>query len=166
MIIITFFFLQMDYNKRDSVYRFVRKPFVLPFLPEEQIPVTFDALSTIAYKLYRDDLDQPNHQRGLYTAWLWGQTTTSRDDTTASTVLPTILRSSDSTTQGDHHIPTQLKMISKGKLRRYQRKTTRLLQCRIYQLWDRCAQRWNYTSVDQLLRECGQIYNSVQWTVI
>lgn len=35
-------------------------------------------------------------------------------------------------------IPTQLKMISEGKLRRYQRKTTRLLQCRINQLWDRC----------------------------
>uniref|UniRef100_A0A8W8IRL6 Uncharacterized protein n=1 Tax=Magallana gigas TaxID=29159 RepID=A0A8W8IRL6_MAGGI len=60
----------MDYNKRGCVYRFVRKPFVLPFQPEEQISVTFDALSTIAYKLYREDLDQPNHQRGLYTAWL------------------------------------------------------------------------------------------------
>lgn len=51
-MIIIYFFLQMDYNKRGCVYRFVRKPFVLPFQPEEQIPVTFDALSTIAYKLY------------------------------------------------------------------------------------------------------------------
>ncbi|XP_061185200.1 uncharacterized protein LOC133193259, partial [Saccostrea echinata] len=33
-------------------------------------------------------------------------------------------------------IPNQLKMISEGKLRRYQRKTTRLLQCCINQLWD------------------------------
>lgn len=133
-----FFFLQMDYNKRGCVYRFVRKPFVLPFQPEEQIPVTFDALSTIAYKLSREDLDQPNHQRGLYTAWLWGQTTTSRDGTTASTVLPTILRYSDSTTQGDHQHPHPAKDDQRRKIRRYQRKTTRILQCRIYQLWDRC----------------------------
>lgn len=110
------FFWQMDYNKRGCVYRFVRKPFVLPFQPKEQIPDTFDALSTIAYKLYREDLDQPNHQRGLYTAWLWGQTTTSRNGTTASTVLLTILRSSDSTTQGDHQHPHPAKDDQRRKI--------------------------------------------------
>lgn len=54
-------------------------------------------------------------------------------------------------------IPTQLKMISEGKLRRYQRKTTRLLQCRINKVWD--SYNDGTTSVDRLLRKCGQIYN-------
>lgn len=37
-------FLKIDYNVWDSVYNFIRKLFALPFLPEEQIPVTFNAL--------------------------------------------------------------------------------------------------------------------------
>lgn len=36
--------LQIDYNKRNCVFKFVRKLFASPFLPEEQIPVTFDVL--------------------------------------------------------------------------------------------------------------------------
>lgn len=161
----------MDY-KRDCVDRFVKKLFALPFLPEEQIPVTFDALKrTVTSDRVRELTNY------IERTWIngtinmecilhgcedkqWRRGMAPPHQQKSPEVLPTILRSSDSTTQGDHQHPTQLKMISEGKLRRYQWKTTRLLQCRINKLWD--SYNDGTTSVDQLLRECGQIYNG-QW---
>lgn len=73
--------------------------------------------------------------------------------------MPTILVLLNLLHKETTSIPTHLKMISEGKLRRYQRKTTRLLQCRINQPWD--SYNDGSTSLDRLLMECGQIYNGV-----
>jgi ferredoxin-fold anticodon binding domain-containing protein len=55
-------------------------------------------------------------------------------------------------------LPTQLKMVTEGKLRRYQRKKTKELQHRIFALWDKYSEE--EIIVNQLLKKCGKIYGS------
>ena len=50
----------------------------------------------------------------------------------------------------------QLKMISEGKLHRQQRKRTKMVQCKILQLWDDYAN--NKTTASHLLKKCGSLY--------
>lgn len=86
----------MDYNKRDCVYRFVKKLFALPFLLEEQIPVTFDALKrTVTSDRVRELTSYI--EKTIWTPSTWGvyrmavrtnNVMTSRDGTTASTEEP------------------------------------------------------------------------------
>lgn len=154
-----------DCNKRDCVYipgggiysSHVRRT------KEER----YQRQSTRAYQLHWKDLDQRNYldsnnvdcisngcedkqrRRGM-----------APPHQESPEVMPTILVLLNLLHKETTSIPTQLKMISEGKLRRYQRKTTRLLQCRINQLWD--IYNDGSTSLDILLMECGQIYNG-QW---
>jgi hypothetical protein len=53
-------------------------------------------------------------------------------------------------------IPLQLKMISEGKLRRRQRKQTKMVQCKILQLWDDYTN--NKITASHLLKKCGSLY--------
>lgn len=137
------------------------------FLAEEYIPVTFDVLKKnvtsdrvreLTNYIERTYLDTNNvdcisngcedkqRRRGM-----------APPHQESPEVMPTILVLLNLLHKETTSIPTQLKMISEGKLRRYQRKTTRLLQCRINQLWD--SYNDGSTSLDILLMECGQIYN-------
>jgi hypothetical protein len=52
--------------------------------------------------------------------------------------------------------PLQLKMISDGKLRRRQRKQTKMVQWKILQLWDDYAN--NKITASHLLKKCGSLY--------
>lgn len=126
----------MDYNKRDYVYRFVRKLFALPFLPEEQIPVGFNALKrTVTSDRVRELTNYI--ERTWINGAIWTPSTwtvyrmavrTNKDvegwrhrinRRAQKSCLPfyvlVILLHKETTS-----IPTQLKMISEGKLRRYQ----------------------------------------------
>jgi hypothetical protein len=53
-------------------------------------------------------------------------------------------------------LPIQLKMVTEGKLWRYQRKKTKELQHRIFALWDKYSEE--EITVNQLLKKCGKIY--------
>ena len=53
-------------------------------------------------------------------------------------------------------LPTQIKMVSEGKLRRFQRKKTRAIQGQLFGLWD--SYENNELSVNQLLKKCGNVY--------
>jgi hypothetical protein len=53
-------------------------------------------------------------------------------------------------------LTTQLKMVTEGKLRRYQGKKTKELQHRIFALWDKCSEE--EITINQLLKKCGKIY--------
>ena len=53
-------------------------------------------------------------------------------------------------------LPTQLKMVTEGKLRRYQGKKTKELQHRNFTLWDKRSEE--EITVDQLLKKGGKIY--------
>ena len=48
-------------------------------------------------------------------------------------------------------LPTQLKMVTEGKLRRYQRKKTKELQHRIFALWDKYSEE--EVTVNQCITE-------------
>ena len=53
-------------------------------------------------------------------------------------------------------IPVQLKLVSEGKLKRYQRKRSRQIQGQVFGLWKQYVHREITTS--QLLRECALVY--------
>lgn len=151
----------------------MRKLFASPFLPEEQIPVTFDVLKrTVTSDGVRELTNY------IERTWINGTIRTL----STWTVYHMAVRTNNDV-EGWHHrinrrgqnfclpfyvlvillhkettsIPTQLKIISEEKLRRNQRKTTRLLQCHNNHLWDSYNDGTN--SVDKHLREYGQIYN-------
>ena len=78
----------------------------------------------------------------------------------------TTLRFSPTTVQGLLYkeaqlLPTQLKMVTEGKLKRYQRKKTTELQHRIFNLLDNY--RDNQITPYQLLKKCGKIYGGQYW---
>jgi hypothetical protein len=53
-------------------------------------------------------------------------------------------------------ISRQMKMVSEGKMQRYQRKKTREVEGRLFELWDEyCHRDFNAT---QLLKRCANIY--------
>ncbi|XP_061184528.1 uncharacterized protein LOC133192550 [Saccostrea echinata] len=143
-------FRRLDYRWTTAsgmVYSSVRKLLALPFLPEEQIPVAFN---TLKETVTSDRLIQLTNYKER--TWINGDIWTPSSWTVNRMAVRT-----NNDVEGWHHrinrraqksnlpfyvlvillfkeaacIPNQLKMISEEKLRRYQRKTTRLLQCRI-----------------------------------
>jgi uncharacterized protein (DUF1015 family) len=53
-------------------------------------------------------------------------------------------------------LPTQLKMVTEGKPRRYQRKKPKELRHSIFALWDKYSEE--EITVNQLLKKCDKIY--------
>ena len=53
-------------------------------------------------------------------------------------------------------IPGQLKLVSEGKLKRYQRKCSRQIQGQVFGLWKQYVRR--EITASQLLRECTFVY--------
>ena len=53
-------------------------------------------------------------------------------------------------------IPLQLKLVTEGKLLRYQRKKTRQVQGKVFSLWYQYCD--NLLSASHLLRECAAVY--------
>ena len=49
-------------------------------------------------------------------------------------------------------IPTQVKMVKEGKLRRYQHKHTKGVSAKVAKLWER------YADTSSLLKRCGRLY--------
>ena len=53
-------------------------------------------------------------------------------------------------------LPTEIKMVSEGKLRRYQRKNSNAIQGKLFRLWS--DYETGTVSVNGLLKKCGGIY--------
>jgi hypothetical protein len=53
-------------------------------------------------------------------------------------------------------LPTQMKMISEGKLKRYRRKRSLTVQSQLFQVWEKYNS--NQVSAHHLLKKCGAIY--------
>ncbi|XP_076078755.1 uncharacterized protein LOC143048767, partial [Mytilus galloprovincialis] len=140
--------LQSAYNKKDAVYTYLRQVMALPFLPPEHIPDTFRQLDEKA--------DHPGVQKVMdyiYKTWIrnsvfdidywcvfmssirtnndvegWHNSVNTRVCTRGpvpfySLVTELFKEASD--------IPLQLKLVSEGKLQRYQRKQSRQTQGRL-----------------------------------
>jgi hypothetical protein len=61
-------------------------------------------------------------------------------------------------------LPLQVKLVCEGKLKRYQRKQSRYIQCRIFSLWDQYAQHQISASI--LLRRCTLCMDQLQLPVL
>ncbi|CAG2211533.1 unnamed protein product [Mytilus edulis] len=165
--------LQSAYNKKDAVYTYLRQVMALPFLPPEHIPDTFRQLDEKA--------DHPGVQKVMdyiYKTWIrnsvfdidywcvfmssirtnndvegWHNSVNTRVCTRGpvpfySLVTELFKEASD--------IPLQLKLVSEGKLQRYQRKQSRQTQGRLFALWDEYCN--NSISASRLLKECASVY--------
>ena len=53
-------------------------------------------------------------------------------------------------------LPTQVKMVSEGKLRRFQRKKSKAIHGRLFKVWKDYED--GIVTVTTLLRKCGHIY--------
>ena len=53
-------------------------------------------------------------------------------------------------------LPIQVKMVSEGKHRRYQRKKTRVIQGQLFDLWDKHEN--GEISINRLLKKCENLY--------
>ncbi|CAC5417309.1 unnamed protein product [Mytilus coruscus] len=161
------------YNNKDTVYTYLRQVMALPFLPPEHIPDTFRQLDEKA--------DHPGVQKVMdyiYKTWIrnsvfdidywcvfmssirtnndvegWHNSVNTRVCTRGpvpfySLVTELFKEASD--------IPLQLKLVSEGKLQRYQRKHSRQTQGRLFALWDEYCN--NSISASRLLKECASVY--------
>ena len=164
--------LQVAYSRRDDVYKFVRKVLALPFLPSEHIRPAFDGLRAKAQgEQVTSLLNYVEDNWLLSTVWqvsswsVFGQTVRTNNDC-----------------EGWHHrinrrakkgnlqfyllilllyrevsvLPTQIKMVSEGKLRRYQRKKAKAIQGKLFSTWEQYER--NEISLNRLLKKCGNIY--------
>ena len=164
--------MQVAYSEKDEVYKFVRKLFALPFLPAEHILPTFQKLREKAtgdqIEALMDYVDETWLNSSVWAVQSWcmfGQTTRTNNDCEGwhhrinkrakkgnlQFYLLVVLLYKEASI-----LPTQVKMVSEGKLRRFQRKSTRQLQDRLFSLWT--AYDEGQVSVNGLLKRVGKIY--------
>lgn len=167
-------YLQKAYEERDSVYKFLRKVFALPFLPPDDIAPAFQKLKTQSTEQTTQFID--------YVEKTWIRSATW--DVASWSVFGMSIRTNNDV-EGYHNrlnrrakkgnlpfylmlrllynesciIPTQIKMISEGKLKRQQKKKSRDLHGKIFELWNRYSAK--DISVSRLLRQCANIYGPV-----
>ena len=167
------FFFQTAYNKKDAVYTYLRRVMALPFLPPEHIPDTFNRLKEKATN--QDIQDVLNY---VYRTWInnnvfnveyWSVFMTSirtnndvegwyyRINYRMAARGPVPLYSLLTELYSEAaDIPLQLKMVTEGKLQRYQRRHTRQIQGKLFTLWYQYCS--NTISASRLLKECAGIY--------
>ena len=146
--------------------------FALPFLPADHIPVAF---STLKEKATTQQLQSVmDYIQGTWlnstvwpvTSWsVFGRSIRTNNDiegwhnrvnTQAQKSNLQFYLMVELMYKEAAKIPLQLKMISEGKLRRRQRKQTKMVQGKILQLWDDYAS--NNITASHLLKKCGSLY--------
>jgi len=170
--LLIFSYFQTAYNSRDDVYKFLRQVFALPFLPADHIPVAFNTLKEKATTQQLQSV--MNYIQGTWfdstvwpvTAWsVFGKSVRTNNDVEGwhNRVNTHAQKSNlqfylliELMYKEASKIPLQLKMISEGKLRRRQRKQTKMVQWKILQLWDDYAN--NKITASHLLKKCGSLY--------
>ncbi|XP_052063996.1 uncharacterized protein LOC127704147 [Mytilus californianus] len=164
--------LQTAYNQKDSVYTFLRQLMALPFLPPEHITDTFlqldarapQAIVPVMNYVYSTWIDSTIFQINHWSVFM-SAIRTNNDvegwhncfNTNVATRGPVPFYQMVTklfAEAGD--IPLQLKLVTEGKLQRYQRKKSRQVQGKVFSLWNDYCER--ATSASNLLRECAAIY--------
>ena len=137
-LIIFSYLLQVAYSNRDAVYKFVRKVMALPFLPPVHIRPAFAGLrqkssleQTTALLKYVEDTWMTSTVWDVSSWSIFGQTVRTNNDCEGwhhrinrrakkgnlQFYLLIVLLYKEASV-----LPIQVKMVSEGKLRRYQRK--------------------------------------------
>jgi len=140
------------------MYKFVRNLMVLPFLPEEHIPSTFQDINNKAesartkdttvwdipsWSVFRRAIRTNNDVEGWHRRFNDRATGANKPFNELLELLH------DETT----NIPIQVRLVSEGKLKRCQRKKARAVQGRLFTLWDKyttqtitTAELWSNTN--------------------
>ncbi|XP_078326026.1 uncharacterized protein LOC144622863 [Crassostrea virginica] len=164
--------LQTAYNQKDNVFKFVRKLLALPFLPPEHIQETFErlddrapeALAPVMDYVYRTWIRSPVFEIHHWSVFMTAIRTNNdvegwhnKLNTGVATrgavpfyhlVSVLYVEASD--------ISLSMKMVSEGKMQRYQRKKTRQMEGRVFSLWQQYCERT--INASQLLQGCASIY--------
>ncbi|KAJ8321492.1 hypothetical protein KUTeg_000956 [Tegillarca granosa] len=164
---------EVAYNERDDIHKFIRKLFALPLLPAEHIPDAFEELSSGSHPTQIVELLNNIHDNwmtsSVWTVSSWSVFNMSvrtnndvegwhrriNDRAHGSTNVPFYLL-----IQLLHReakcLPTQIKLICEGKLKRVQRKSTLKLFKKLHSLWN--AYENGEVSTSHILKRCGRIY--------
>ncbi|XP_078359100.1 uncharacterized protein LOC144643656 [Oculina patagonica] len=165
--------LQTVYNSDQGTHDLIRKMMALPFLPAKIIKQSFQ-------KLKRKATSDALKKFAKYVEKTWIKSTTWPPKSW-SVYMQSIRTNNDvegwhnglnRRAQGKSQLPfymlitllheesrlttLQIRMVSEQKLRRYQRKTYRQLQARIFSLWDQ--HKNGEKTVKQLLTACSKLH--------
>ena len=161
--------LSPTYNTHNSTYKYIKKLMALPFLPHEQITPSFTALEEQASTQQLQDL-----VRYMRSTWI---ESTVWPPSSWSIYMRAVRTNND--VEGWHRrinsqaaraqlqfyllvpllhreasiVQIQMRLVSEGKLKRYQRKTYKNLQTKIFAHWDSFVS--GDKSVSALLRSCS-----------
>ena len=165
---------QVAYAQRDDVYKFIRKVFALPFLPAEHIEPTFrnlrekaDGEQVTALMRYVEDTWLSSTVWEIKSWCVFGQTIRKNNNCEGwhhrinrraqkGNLQFYLLISFSLLYKEASLLPTQIKMVSEGKLHRYQRKNSRAIQGKLFRLWS--DYETGTVSVNGLLKKCGGIH--------
>ncbi|XP_065935337.1 uncharacterized protein [Magallana gigas] len=153
---------QTAYKKKNSVYKFVRQLLALPFPPPEHIEENFllldgrapEVLAPVVDYVYRTWIRSSVfkiHHWSVFMTSIWTNNDVegwhNRLNTSVATrgsvpfyhLLLVLHREATS-------ITVQMKMVSEGKMQRFQRKRTLKVECRVLKLWNDYSERSISTS--------------------
>ncbi|XP_062614650.1 uncharacterized protein LOC134276409 [Saccostrea cucullata] len=144
----------------------------LPFLPPEHIEDTFDRLDARAPEQLQPIMDYVYHtwiRSAVFPIDNWTVFMTSvrtnndvegwhnRFNTCVATRGPVPFYHLIQELYAEaSDIPVQLRLVTEGKLQRYQRKKSRQIQGKLFNLWERYCER--SLSASHLLKECAVVY--------
>jgi hypothetical protein len=103
------YIFQAAYNRKDDVYQYLRQVMALPFLPAEHIPSLFDALDERANNEHLDAV----------MVYIYNTRLATRGPVPFYVLVLELYKEATD-------IPLHLKLMSKGKMKRTQRKATPL----------------------------------------
>lgn len=165
---------KVAYASRDSVHTLLRKVFALPLLPADDIRPAFeellgkvapDADAMVSFFDYLDNTWMTNEVWPIDSWSVYGRSIRTNNDVEgwhnrlnrrakkgnlSFYMLVTLLFDES------RDIPLQCKLVKESKLRRYQKKSTKMIQSRLMKIWEEYGEHVITTS--ELLKKCSRIY--------
>lgn len=161
----------LAYNSKSSVCKILRTLMALPFLLVEHIQPAFVKLKPYAQGQIRTVVQYVDKQWIKSRTWPVASWCTFREvmktnndvegnhnDLNTQAVIgnPPFYFLHKLLHRGTPMLPLQIKLVSEGKLKRYQRKRTRYIQGCIFSIWEQY--RENQISASALLGKCAFLY--------
>ncbi|XP_065928228.1 uncharacterized protein [Magallana gigas] len=166
--------LQVAYRERDDINKCIRKLMALPLIPEEHIKPSFEKISASVQDGPLKDVINYVEQ-----TWITSRTwpisswcTFNQSIRTNNEVEGWHTRMNIQKARGSHNVPfyvlldllrkeadllpLQRLLVDEGKLQRLQRKSSKLIQARIFRLWETYSS--GDLSTSSLLKKLGMLY--------
>lgn len=169
------FFFQFDYHRRDDVFKFCRNMMALPLLPVNHIAPAFNQLAArtqdptlqslvryvrktwISNSVYNIAawcvFNQPTRTNNDVEGWHRRMNKKANDEKPPFYVLIPLLHKEAKL------LPIQMKLVSEGKLTRYQRTVARTNQAILFNIWEQYSA--GSISTTRLLNQCGRVNGPV-----